>query len=107
MATKTSTILAIAVCNQVAFIKECLITICPTLSKNLYPINADIFDRFIAIVETGEPLEADFYYPLGESCWYHYVAVKLGNGFAITIRDITARKKWNWSCNKRIVNCNY
>jgi diguanylate cyclase (GGDEF)-like protein len=62
--------------------------------KFIHRINAQLFDSFIAIVETGEPLlEADFYYPLGESSWYHFVAVKLGDGFAITVRDITARKK--------------
>ncbi|MFU8788285.1 MAG: diguanylate cyclase domain-containing protein [Methylobacter sp.] len=57
------------------------------------PINADLLSHFIAVVESGEPLENDFYYPLGESCWYHFVAVKLGDGFAITIGDITIRKK--------------
>ncbi len=61
--------------------------------KFIHRINADLFDKFIAIVETGEPLETDFYYPSGDSCWYHFVAVKLGDGFAITVRDITARKK--------------
>jgi diguanylate cyclase (GGDEF)-like protein len=61
--------------------------------KFIHCINANLFDNFIAIVETGEPLEADFYYPLGKSCWYHFVAVKLADGFAITVRDITARKK--------------
>lgn len=61
--------------------------------KFINRINANLFDQFIAIVETGKSLEADFYYPLGESCWYQFVAVKLGDGFAITVRDITARKK--------------
>jgi diguanylate cyclase (GGDEF)-like protein len=61
--------------------------------KFIHRINADLFDSFIAIVETGEPLEADFYYPLHESSWFHLVAVKLGDGFAITVRDITVRKK--------------
>lgn len=61
--------------------------------KFIHRINETLFESFIAIVETGEPLEADFYYPLGESSWYHFVAVKLGDGFAITVRDITARKK--------------
>jgi diguanylate cyclase (GGDEF)-like protein len=61
--------------------------------KFIHRINTNLFESFIAIVETGESLEADFYYPLGESCWYHFVAVKLGDGFAITVRDITARKK--------------
>jgi diguanylate cyclase (GGDEF)-like protein len=52
-----------------------------------------LFDRFIAVVETGQPLDDDFYYPSGDSLWYHFVAVKLGDGFAITVRDITARKQ--------------
>ncbi len=52
----------------------------------------NLFDRFVAVVESGEPLDDDFYYPAGDSCWYHYVAVKLGDGFAITVRDITERK---------------
>jgi diguanylate cyclase (GGDEF)-like protein/PAS domain S-box-containing protein len=61
--------------------------------KFIRRIDEDFFDNFISIVETGEPLEADFYYPLGEASWFHFVAVKLGDGFAITVRDITARKK--------------
>jgi diguanylate cyclase (GGDEF)-like protein len=44
------------------------------------------------VVETGEPLAEDIYYPLGESSWYHFAAVKLGDGFAIAVRDVTARK---------------
>jgi diguanylate cyclase (GGDEF)-like protein len=61
--------------------------------KFIYRINPDLFQRVVAVVETGEPIEQDFYYPLDESCWYHFVAVKLGDGFAVTVRDITARKK--------------
>jgi diguanylate cyclase (GGDEF)-like protein len=61
--------------------------------KFIQRINVDFFENFIAIVETGEPLEADFYYLMGESSRFHFVAVKLGDGFAITVRDITTRKK--------------
>jgi two-component system cell cycle response regulator len=60
------------------------------LLKNLDP---DLFDRFVKVVDSGEPLDEDFYYPSGDACWYHYVAVKLSDGFAITIRDITTRKQ--------------
>jgi two-component system, cell cycle response regulator len=63
------------------------------LKKFLRNIESDLFDRLVNVVETGESLNEDFYYPNGDACWYHYVAVKLGNGFAITIRDITARKQ--------------
>lgn len=63
------------------------------LKKFLKHIDPELFDRFVEIVERGKPLERDFYYPSGDSYWYHFVAVKLGDGFAITIRDITARKQ--------------
>jgi diguanylate cyclase (GGDEF)-like protein len=61
--------------------------------KFINRIHANLFDQFIAIVETGKSLDADFYYPVGESCWHQFVAVKLGDGFALTVRDITAQKK--------------
>jgi len=60
------------------------------LLENLSP---DLFNRFVKVVDSGEPLDEDLYYPSGDGCWYHYVAVKLSDGFAITIRDITTRKQ--------------
>lgn len=63
------------------------------LKKFLHRVAPELFNCFVNIVETGEPLERDFYYKLGQSSWYHFVAVKLGDGFSITIRDITARKQ--------------
>ena len=63
------------------------------LRKLLKNLDENLFNQFVNVVETGEPLDADFYYPSGDSCWYHYVAVKLGDGFAITVRDITGRKQ--------------
>ncbi|WP_181016238.1 diguanylate cyclase domain-containing protein [Pseudanabaena sp. BC1403] len=65
-----------------SFLKELL--------KNISP---DLFDRFVKVVDLGEPLDEDFNYVSGDSYWYHYVVVKLGDGFAITIRDITTRKQ--------------
>ncbi|PZO36328.1 MAG: diguanylate cyclase response regulator [Pseudanabaena frigida] len=67
------------------------------LLENLDP---ELFDRFVIVVETGESLDKDFYYPTGDSCWYHYVAVKLSDGFAIAIRDITARKQTELALQK-------
>lgn len=72
-----------------SFLKEIL--------KNLDP---DLFNRFVKVVDSGEPLDEDFYYLSGDSCWYHYVAVKLGDGFAITIRDITTRKQTELALQK-------
>ncbi len=70
------------------------------LKKFLQRINPDLFDRFVEVVETGKPLEDDFYYPIGKSSWYHFVSVKLGDGFAITVRDITSRKKMELELQK-------
>ncbi|MBD2151272.1 diguanylate cyclase [Pseudanabaena sp. FACHB-1277] len=58
-------------------------------------IDPHLFARFVEVVESGDPLDEDFYYPLddSDSSWYHYVAVKLGDGFAVTVRDITSRKQ--------------
>jgi two-component system cell cycle response regulator len=63
------------------------------LKKFLTNIDPKLFNCFVNVVETGESLEEDFYYESGKSCWLHFVAVKLGDGFSVTIRDITARKQ--------------
>ncbi|WP_427158238.1 diguanylate cyclase domain-containing protein [Aliinostoc sp. HNIBRCY26] len=63
------------------------------LKEFLSSRDPELFDEFVKIVETGKPLKRDFYYQFGDSLWHHFVAVKLGDGFAITIRDITGRKK--------------
>ncbi|MEG3896446.1 MULTISPECIES: diguanylate cyclase domain-containing protein [unclassified Microcoleus] len=63
------------------------------LKKFLNRIEPELLNCFVNIVETGESLKRDFYYESGESSWFHFVAVKLGDGFSITIRDITARKQ--------------
>ncbi|MGK7918590.1 MAG: diguanylate cyclase [Trichodesmium sp.] len=57
-------------------------------------IDVNLFPDFVKVVETGISLEKDFSYEhQGEEKWYSYIAVKLADGFSITIRDITARKK--------------
>jgi len=63
------------------------------LKRFLSRVEPELFEKFVEVVETSEPLERDFYYSSGESSWFHFVAVKLGDGFAITIRDITTRKE--------------
>jgi PAS domain S-box-containing protein len=56
-------------------------------------VDPKLFNKFVEVIETGKSLTDDLYYPLGESSWFHYVAVKLGDGLAITVRDITTRKQ--------------
>lgn len=63
--------------------------------KNLITqIHREFFGDFIRVLETGESLEKDFYYPQKENVWYQLVAVKLEDGFAVTVRDITVSKKF-------------
>jgi PAS domain S-box-containing protein len=52
------------------------------------------FDRYMRVVETGEPLEEEFELAAadGATRWIHHAVVKLGDGVAITSRDVTARK---------------
>lgn len=63
------------------------------LRKFLNKVNPKLFEQFVAITETGTSLEGDFYYPFDDSSWYNFSAVKLGDGFTVTVRDITARKE--------------
>lgn len=63
------------------------------LKRFLSKTAPNLFDRFVQVVETGEPSTEDFYYPSEDARWYHYVVVKLGDGIAVTVRDITERKE--------------
>lgn len=54
----------------------------------------EFFDKFVDVVETGKPLECEHYYKyLGLEIWFHIIAVKLGDGFAVTLTDISKRKE--------------
>ena len=53
-----------------------------------------LFDLYVQVVETGVALETELYYQYdGIKAWFQIVVVKLGDGFAATFRDITARKQ--------------
>ncbi|MBK7652413.1 MAG: PAS domain-containing protein [Flammeovirgaceae bacterium] len=53
----------------------------------------DLFDEYVRVVDTGEPLILDKLYK-GENLnkWFHLEAVKLEDGFVVTFSDITDRK---------------
>ena len=54
----------------------------------------DRFDRYIQVVETGDPIQRQFHYKQdGIDRWFETIAVKLGDGFAVTFRNITAIKQ--------------
>jgi PAS domain S-box-containing protein len=51
-----------------------------------------LFQGLVEVVETGQALQQDIYYPKINGRWHHVFAVKLDDGFTITIRDITSWK---------------
>jgi DNA-binding response OmpR family regulator/signal transduction histidine kinase len=69
--------------------------------KILDKVNANLFDSLVKVVETGEPLEQDIFYQYDAlKYWFHFIAVKLGDGFAITVRNITTRKEMELELEK-------
>ena len=53
-----------------------------------------LFDFYCQVVESGQPARRQFYYPHdGIDSWFESVAVRLGDGFAVTFRDITHLKQ--------------
>jgi len=69
--------------------------------KFINKIKPELFTAFIQVVETGKSLEQDIKYNhKNEQKWFHYIAVKLGDGFSVTVRDITVRKKLELKLSK-------
>ncbi len=53
-----------------------------------------LFDMFVQVVENCTVMEEEYYYnSYSLTAWFHIVAVKLGDGFAMTFRDISDRKQ--------------
>ncbi|TVQ47540.1 MAG: diguanylate cyclase [Gloeocapsa sp. DLM2.Bin57] len=60
----------------------------------------NLFADFVKVVETGKPLEKDICLTNQEEVeWYHLIVVKLGDGVAITARNITERKNLEFKLN--------
>lgn len=55
--------------------------------------NLQLFKKLVDVVETGKSLEEEVYYALEPIGWYQVIVVKLGDGFTITLRDITCKKE--------------
>lgn len=56
--------------------------------KLLNRLTPGLFEKFVQVVETGEPLSQEFCWETDtEKKWYDLIAVKLGDGFSITIRE--------------------
>jgi PAS domain S-box-containing protein len=56
--------------------------------------NSDLFDRYVQVVETGEPNDYELHYQAeGIDGWFRNMTVKLRDGIAIYFNDITERKQ--------------
>ncbi len=55
---------------------------------------AGVFDKYIDVVETGNPWQGEFFYP-GERrpAWYYVTAAKVDDGIAISYKDTTSQKE--------------
>ena len=57
-------------------------------------ITIGAFDRYVDVVETGEPWQGELMYPrLAGDTWYRATAAKVEDGFAVSFSDITDEKK--------------
>jgi PAS domain S-box-containing protein len=53
-----------------------------------------LFDRYVDVVNTGVPFDGEQEYNHdGLTTWFHIVAVRLGDGFAVTFADVSERKR--------------
>jgi len=53
-----------------------------------------LFEGYVHTVETGEPYQREFHYNHdGIESWFENIAVKLGDGFAVTFRNVTTLKQ--------------
>jgi CheY-like chemotaxis protein len=57
--------------------------------KLLNRLAPGLFEKFVQVVETGEPLEQEFCWETDtQKKWYDLIAVKFGDGFSITVREV-------------------
>ena len=57
-------------------------------------LESGLFERYVEVVKTNQPLELEFYYDHeGIQAWFKMMAVKLDDGFTVTFRNITEGKQ--------------
>ncbi|MEM7590624.1 MAG: diguanylate cyclase [Cyanobacteria bacterium P01_A01_bin.83] len=67
-----------------------------------------LFSSFVQVVETCTVLEQEHYYDSHSlKAWFQIVAVKLGDGFAMTFRDISDRKQIEITLKKANLRLSY
>ncbi|RPI91778.1 MAG: PAS domain S-box protein, partial [Chloroflexi bacterium] len=56
--------------------------------------NSELFERYVQVVETGEPHDLELYYDSERiTGWFRNMCVRLGDGVAVSFSDITERKR--------------
>jgi CheY-like chemotaxis protein len=60
----------------------------PVQKKLLERLIPGLFEKFVQVVEIGEPLKQEFCWETDtEKKWYDLIAVKIGDGFSITVSE--------------------
>lgn len=62
------------------------------LRRFLEKFSSTLFEQLVNVVETGQPLDKEIYYSSEPTGLYQVIAVKLGDGFTVTIRDTFSKK---------------
>ena len=66
------------------------------LMRERFPANVTIgvYDRYVSVVETGEPWQGEVTYPyIGDEAYLRVTAVKVGDGVAISMSDMTEARR--------------
>ncbi|BAQ63686.1 response regulator [Geminocystis sp. NIES-3709] len=64
------------------------------IRKIIDKIDNNLFNSLVKVVETGKSLSTDLYYQCDSlKYWFHFIAVKLGDGCSVTVKNITSRKE--------------
>ncbi len=64
---------------------------------------AGLFDRYVQVVEHGEPLRLEFHYDHeGIQEWFQTRTVKLGDGFVVTFSVITQLKEYQLQLERKV-----
>jgi CheY-like chemotaxis protein len=75
-----------------------------SFKKFLEQYDPSLFDKFVRVVETGDPMECNFCYQQDKTqSWHHVSAVRLGDGFSMTLYDVTQRN--GRSTSRKLMNC--
>ncbi len=75
------------------------------LKSMIDQLDKTLFEQLVQVVETGETLNQEFYFDIHPTQhWYQITAVKNGEGFSVTIRDISERKEWEMLLNQTSQN---